>query len=232
MKAGMNFKNNGDQKQTPPKPTPPKPRGRRGMPVMDLKKGIPVSADVAKALIANGAADVRPKQPAVVPNSSTTNSAAGIAPSTGVGAGYQASSNPSTQTTASSVPTVCKALLQARVLLMQSSFFRMETRSAHQIAQSAGQAAIRQMIQKTPAMVREPCVSQLQPTPPLYLVRMLLPPVKSANPPKPHRLPRSAPGSVSIGQQTTSKNAACANSTCSNSLQRLRQHFFFDFSIR
>ena len=161
MKAGMNFKNNGDQK-----PTPPKPKGRRGMPVMDLKKGIPVSAEAAKALIANGAADVRPKQPAVVPDSSTTSFAAGIAPSTGVVAAYQATSNPSTQTTASSVPTVCKPLLQPEVLLTYSSFCRMETRSAHQIAQSADQAAIRQMIQKIPAMVRELGVSQLQPTPP------------------------------------------------------------------
>ena len=96
----MSFMNNEDQKQTPPKP-----KGRRGMPVIDPKKGFAVSAEAAKALIANGAADARPKQPAVVLGTSISKSAAGITPSTG------AVSYPSTQTQATSVPTVCRPLL-------------------------------------------------------------------------------------------------------------------------
>ena len=196
MKAGMDFKKNEDQKQTPPKP-----KGRRGMPVIDPKKGFPVSEEAAKALIANGATDARPKQSAVVPETSINKSAADIAPSTGVIASHQSTSYPSTQTQAASVPTVCKALLQARILLKFSSFSGMKTRSAHQTAQSADQAAIRRMIRKIPATVRKPSVSQSQPIPPLYLVKLLLPPAKSASPLRRRPQPRSAPGSVSTRQQ-------------------------------
>ena len=103
MKAGMDFMTNEERKQTPPKP-----KGRRGMPVIDPKKGFAVSADAAKALIAKGAADARPIQQTGVLDMSTNKSVAIIAPSTGVGPGYQAALYPSAGTEATSAPTVCR----------------------------------------------------------------------------------------------------------------------------
>ncbi|CAD6570319.1 MAG: hypothetical protein ASARMPREDX12_003450 [Alectoria sarmentosa] len=94
MKAGMDFMTNEDRKQTPPKP-----KGRRGMPIIDPKKGFAVSADAAKALIAKGAADARPRQRqnSVALKTSTNPSVAVVAPSTGVVAGYQTAFYPTAE---------------------------------------------------------------------------------------------------------------------------------------
>lgn len=108
MKAGMEFMTNEGRKQSPPKP-----RGRRGMPVIDPKKGFAVSADAAKALIAKGAADARPRQGSVALRKLTNESVAVAAPSNGVLAGYQATLYPSAGTQVTSVPTVCPSLLFA-----------------------------------------------------------------------------------------------------------------------
>ena len=109
MKAGMDFMTNEERKQNPPKP-----KGRRGMPVIDPKKGFAVSADAAKALIAKGAADARPIQQTGVLETSTNKSIATIAPSTGVVADYQAAFYPSAGTQATSAPTVCRTRFQVR----------------------------------------------------------------------------------------------------------------------
>lgn len=101
MKAGMDFMTTEDRKQTPPKP-----KGRRGMPVIDPKKGFAVSADAAKALIAKGAADARPRQDPVAIKASTNDSVAVVAPSTGVVAGYQAALYPSAGIQVTPVPFV------------------------------------------------------------------------------------------------------------------------------
>ena len=103
----MDYMTNEDRKQTPPKP-----KGRRGMPVIDAKKGFVVSAEAAKALIAKGAADVRPRQQLGAPEASASKSAAVTAPSTGVVEGSQASFYPSAGTQATSIPTVCRPLLR------------------------------------------------------------------------------------------------------------------------
>ena len=97
MKAGMDFRGNGDRKQTPPKP-----RGRRGMPIIDPKKGLAVSEDAANTLIAKGAADARPRQAPIALNKSTNET---------VTANYGATSQPSAGTHVTSVPTVCRSLL-------------------------------------------------------------------------------------------------------------------------
>ena len=102
MKAGMAFMTNEDRNQTPPKP-----KGRRGMPAIDPKKGFVISADAAQALIAKGAADARPKQSSLALKASTNDPTAVAAPSTGTVAGYQATSYPSAQTQATSFPMVC-----------------------------------------------------------------------------------------------------------------------------
>ncbi len=101
----MGFMANEDGKQTPPKP-----KGRRGMPVVDPKKGFAVSAEAAKALIAKGAADARPRQDSGALTTSTNESVAVVAPSMGVVAGHQAAFYPSTNQV-TSVPTVCRILL-------------------------------------------------------------------------------------------------------------------------
>lgn len=103
MKAGIDFMTNEDRKQTPPKP-----KGRRGMPIIDPKKGFAVSEDAAKALIAKGATDARQRRGSVALKTSSSESATVIAPSTGVVAGYQAAFCPSAGT---SIPTVCRSLL-------------------------------------------------------------------------------------------------------------------------
>lgn len=103
MKAGMDFRGNGDQKQTPPKP-----RGRRGMPVIDPKKGLAVSEDAANTLIAKGAADARPRQDPIALNKSTNETAA---MSADVAANHGATSQPSAVTQFTSIPTVCRSLL-------------------------------------------------------------------------------------------------------------------------
>ena len=107
MKAGMDFMGNEDRKQTPPKP-----KGRRGMPVIDPKKGFAVSADAAKALIAKGAADARPIQQPRALETSTNKPI--FAPSTGVTAGYQAAFHHNAGNGATSIPTVCQLLLEVR----------------------------------------------------------------------------------------------------------------------
>ena len=109
MKAGMDFKTNEDLKQTPPKP-----KGRRGMPVIDPKKGFVVSAEAARALIAKGAADARPVSQPQVLETTTNKPAVAIAPSMSVVGGYQAASHPFARTQATSVPTVCGSQLRDR----------------------------------------------------------------------------------------------------------------------
>ena len=109
MKAGIDFMSNEDRKQTPPKP-----KGRRGMPVIDAKKGFVVSADAARALIAKGAADARPIQRLGALETSANQPAALIAPSTGAAAGSQEAFRLRAGTLAMSVPTVCRPLLQIR----------------------------------------------------------------------------------------------------------------------
>lgn len=94
---------NEDQKQTPPKP-----KARRGMPAIDPKKGFVVSADAAQALIAQGAADARPKQGPVALETSINRPVAVAAPSTGTVTIYQATPYPSAQTQAMSFPMVCR----------------------------------------------------------------------------------------------------------------------------
>ena len=103
MKAGMEFRGNGDQKQTPPKP-----RNRRGMPIIDPKKGIVVSEDAANTLIAKGAADVRPRQDPIILNKPTNETAT---MSADVAANRGATSQPSVVTQFTSVPIVCRSLL-------------------------------------------------------------------------------------------------------------------------
>ena len=99
----MDFRGNGDQKQTPPKP-----RGRRGMPIIDAKKGLVVSEDAANTLIAKGAADARPRQDPMAVNKSTNETASMLA---GVATNYGATSQPSAVTQVTSVPIVCRSLL-------------------------------------------------------------------------------------------------------------------------
>lgn len=103
MKAGMDFRGNGDQKQTPPKP-----RSRRGMPIIDPKKGLVVSEDAANTLIAKGAADARPRQDPITLNKSTNETAT---MSADVAANHGATSQPSAVTQVTSVPIVCRSLL-------------------------------------------------------------------------------------------------------------------------
>ena len=103
MKAGMDFKGNGDQKQTPPKP-----RGRRGMPIIDPKKGLAVSEDAANTLIAKGAADARPRPDPITLNKSTNET---TAMSADVAANHGATSQVSAVTQFTSVPTVRRSLL-------------------------------------------------------------------------------------------------------------------------
>lgn len=91
--------------------TPPKPKGRRGMPAIDPKKGFVISADAAQALIAKGAADARPKQGSVALKTSTNEPTAVVAPSTGTVASYQVTSYPSAQNQATSFPMVCRPFL-------------------------------------------------------------------------------------------------------------------------
>lgn len=109
MKAGIDFMGNEDRKQTPPKP-----KGRRGMPVVDAKKGFVVSADAARALIAKGAADARPTQRPGALETSINQPAAVITPSTDAVAGSQVAFHPSAETRAISVPAVCRPLLRIR----------------------------------------------------------------------------------------------------------------------
>lgn len=106
MKAGMDFMTNEDRKQTPPKP-----KSRRGMPIIDPKKGFAVSADAAKTLIARGAADARQRQGSVALKTSTNESVAVIAPATGVMAGHQSALYPTDGTQVIPVSTVCRPLL-------------------------------------------------------------------------------------------------------------------------
>ena len=106
MKAGMDFKPNEDLKQTPPKP-----KGRRGMPVIDPRKGFVVSAQAAKALIAKGAADARPSSQTKVLDMPMNKPAAVDAPPLGVITGHQAALYPIAGTQATSFPTVCAFLL-------------------------------------------------------------------------------------------------------------------------
>ena len=108
MKAGMEFMTNEDRKQTPPKP-----KGRRGMPLIDPKKGIAVSADAAKALIAKGAVDARPGKDISTLKISTSESIPLVAPSTGVVAGNQTAFYPSGGNPVTSAPMVCRLLIQA-----------------------------------------------------------------------------------------------------------------------
>ncbi|KAM0803426.1 hypothetical protein BDR22DRAFT_886795 [Usnea florida] len=96
LKAGMDFRGNGDQKQTPPKP-----RARRGMPIIDPKKGLAVSEDAANTLIAKGAADARPRQDPITLNKPTNETAA---MSADVAEKHGATSQPSTVTHFTSVP--------------------------------------------------------------------------------------------------------------------------------
>ena len=100
----MEFKPNEDLKQTPPKP-----KGRRGMLVIDPRKGFVVSAHAAKALIAKGAADARPLLQTGVLDTPMNKPAAVGAPPLGVITGHQAALHPSAGTQAS-VPTVCASL--------------------------------------------------------------------------------------------------------------------------
>lgn len=93
------------------KQTPPKPKGRRGMPIIDPKKGFAVSADAAKALIAKGAADARPRQDSIALKTFTNELVAVAAPSSGIMAGSRATSYPSAVTQVTSVPTVFRPLL-------------------------------------------------------------------------------------------------------------------------
>ena len=109
MKAGMDFKPNQDLKQTPPKP-----KGRRGMAVIDPRKGFVVSEHAAKALIAKGAADARPATQTEVLDVPMNKPAAVDGPSMGVITGHQAALQPSAGTQATSVPTVCASLLRQR----------------------------------------------------------------------------------------------------------------------
>lgn len=109
MKAGIDFMSNEDRKQTPPKP-----KSRRGMPVIDVKKGFVVSADAARALIAKGAADARPVQRLGALETSANQPAAVIAPLTDAVAASQAHFRPSAGTEAMSVPTVCRPLPRIR----------------------------------------------------------------------------------------------------------------------
>ena len=99
----MEFRGNGDQKKTPPKP-----RSRRGLPVIDPKKGLVVSEDAANTLIAKGAADARPRLDPITLNKSTNETAA---MSADIAANHEATSQPSTVTQFTSVPTVRRSLL-------------------------------------------------------------------------------------------------------------------------
>lgn len=103
MKAGMDFMTNEDRKQSPPKT-----KGRRGMPVIDPKKGFVVSADAAKALIAKGAIDARPRQGSVAPKMPKNESVAVVAPPTGVVAGSQTGFHHEAGTQITPVPMVCR----------------------------------------------------------------------------------------------------------------------------
>ena len=109
MKAGMDFKPNEDLRQTPPKP-----KGRRGMPVIDPRKGFVVSAHAAQALIAKGAADARPSPQTEVLDIPMKKPAAVDAPRMGVITGHHAALQPSAGNQAKSVPTVCAYLLRQR----------------------------------------------------------------------------------------------------------------------
>ena len=99
----MDFRGNGDQKQTPPKP-----RSRRGMPIIDPKKGLVVSEDAANTLIAKGAADARPRQDPMTLNKSTNETAT---MSAGVATIHGATSQSSAVTQVTSVAIVCRSLL-------------------------------------------------------------------------------------------------------------------------
>ena len=109
MKAGMEFKSKEDLKQTPPKP-----KGRRGMPVIDARKGFVVPAHAAKALIAKGAADARPLVQTEMSDTPMNKSAAVDVTPMGVTTANQAALHPKAGTQATSVPTVCTALLPER----------------------------------------------------------------------------------------------------------------------
>lgn len=104
----MDFMTNEDRKQSPPKP-----KGRRGMPVIDPKKGFIVSADAAEALIAKGAADARPRQDSVAPKLPNSESVAVVAPPTGLVAGYQAAFHPRAGSQVMSGLAVCRPPLLA-----------------------------------------------------------------------------------------------------------------------
>lgn len=90
------------------KQTPPKPKARRGMPVIDPKKGLVVSADAAQALIAQGAADARPKQGPVGLETSISRPVATAAPSIGTVSVSPATSYPRAQTQPTSLSMVCQ----------------------------------------------------------------------------------------------------------------------------
>ena len=110
MKAGMDFKVNEDRKQTPSKS-----KGRRGMPIIDAKKGLAVSAEAAKALIAKGAADARPRQQLRALESSANMPVAVTNPSTGFIAGHQTTFHLSAGTQAASIAKVWRPVLLAKI---------------------------------------------------------------------------------------------------------------------
>ena len=185
------------------KHTPPKTKGRRGVPVIDPKKGFAVSADAAQALIAKGAADARPRQQSVALGMSSNKPGAVTAPSPGT-AGHQAAFYPSTGTMVASVPTVRQPMLLIALTLMLSSFNATKAQSVHQTAQLAVPAAIHQMIRKILTTVRRLSVSQVRQIPPVRPARPLLPLAISASPLKQHPQPESAPGTVLTVQQMMS----------------------------
>ena len=78
------------------------------MPIIDPKKGLAVSEDAANTLIAKGAADARPRQDPITLNKPTNETAA---MSADVAANHRATSQPSTVTQFTSVPTVSRSLL-------------------------------------------------------------------------------------------------------------------------
>ena len=78
------------------------------MPIIDPKKGLAVSEDAANTLIAKGAADVRPRQNPIALNKPTNETAA---MSADVAANHGATSQTSTVTQFTSVPTVSRSLL-------------------------------------------------------------------------------------------------------------------------
>ena len=80
------------------------------MPVIDPKKGFAVSADAARALIAKGAGDARPKQDSGALKATTKEPVAVAAPSNPVVADYRTVFYPNSRAPVTSVPTVCPSI--------------------------------------------------------------------------------------------------------------------------